>query len=123
MRTEYRVVTAEQVVYIADDGKEFDDEEDCAEYEFNLLTASVKKYCYDKNFEPEDIDGCEFVHIPTEKVMKGFKICCDALEIVSDGIDKPGIYMYSDYSQTWVNLDDVTSRFKSVLDEKEREGK
>ena len=44
-----------------------------------------------------------------------FAKVCDSYGCVSDGVDKPGIYMYSDFSGGWVNLDDIYARFNAVL--------
>ena len=39
-----------KVIYIADDGKEFDDEWDCRDYEWKLNHSSLKDICfYDKD--------------------------------------------------------------------------
>lgn len=106
MRTELREVTIEQTVYIADDGKEFTDEEDCADYEFNLLEKTLD--IYNSRYEKaDDVESCHIANLRTSADVKNFIKACDLYGITDDGIDGPGLYMYGDYGDIWVNLDDV----------------
>lgn len=119
MRIEERVVTTMQPVYIAEDGKEFKDEEECQEYEFDMLEKSLNQYCFNGAFEESRVEECTFVHMPTINIVKDFVKMRNVIGISSKGVDNPGIYMSSDYNNSWVNLNDITSRFKAVLNGKD----
>ena len=105
MTTEIREVTVEQEVYIAEDGTIFTDESECVEYEYNLLTKTFE--CFNQHYEPADVESCCFLKIKHADAVNNFKQVCVYLGTSSDGVDKPGMYMYSDYIDRWVNLDDV----------------
>lgn len=113
MKIDYREVTIKKPVYIADDGKEFDNEEDCMDHEFDIFNESFR--CFNSKYEKSNVETCAFVDVPTEKSVKHFIKVCDTLGITADGVDKPGIFMYSDYGNSWINLEDTLARFKEVL--------
>ena len=112
MKTEFREVVVKQPVYIADDGREFDDEDECADYEFSLLEASLTYY--DKKLEvTDDVEGCYFINLSTAADVKRFKKICDTCDLITDGIDKPGIYMYIDCrDDCWINMEEVVIKIK-----------
>lgn len=106
MRTEIRKVTVEQEVYIAIDGKEFDDEDDCKNHDIEILTESIK--CYDENYnEVNNIEGATYVHLVTKKDVETALTICDGDGITCEGFEKPGLYMYNYHRHEWLNLDDV----------------
>ena len=67
-----------KVIYIADDGKEFDDEFNCREYEWKLNHPHLKDVCfYDVNNEilsditsEETYNITERIVVPNEKALK-----------------------------------------------------
>lgn len=110
MKTEYKEVTVKQKVYIAEDGKEFTDADDCEEYELHLLEDSVNMY--DAKYEKTDFESCIYAHLITEEDVEHFKELCNHryYRMSDSGIDKPGIYILDNCSITdksWVNLDEV----------------
>lgn len=110
MRTELREVTVKQEVYIADDGTEFMDEEECVDYEFNLLEKTLD--IYNSNYEKvTDVESCHIANLHTSADVKNFIKACEVYGIIDDGIDGPGLYMYG-YSDVWVNLDDIVAHFR-----------
>ena len=115
MRIEEREVTVKRKVYIADDGREFVCEDDCLDHEFDIVVKLLDDYCYDAKFNKAGVDACSFAFLPSGEMVDIFVKACDVYGCVSDGVDKPGIYMYSDFSGCWINLDDVYARFNEVL--------
>lgn len=108
MKTEYREVTIQRPAYVSDDGKEFVDKEECLQYEFKLLTQSLK--CYDRNYNKAEVDDCIFINLITDEDVKNFIFASDILGTVTDGIDGPGLYMFDDHDYGnggWVSLDDI----------------
>ena len=118
MRTEEREVLVKKTVYIADDGREFDDEDDCLNYECDAIEEQLKGYCYDHKLNEISVDRCEIAYLPTEMLVKAFIRVCDDYGCVTEGIAETGIYMYSDYAEGWINLDTIASQLKEVLSRK-----
>ena len=59
-----------KVIYIADDGKEFEDEWDCRDYEWKLNHSSLKDICfYDRDGELLDDIFSEHTYNMTEKIV------------------------------------------------------
>lgn len=104
MRTETREVLVKKEIYIADDGKEFEDEEDCLDYEFDKVKGELTYYdaALDEIDEP---DECVFVDLRTEKDVKLCKHVFDVYGVHDGGIDEPGLYMWWETEQQWMNLD------------------
>lgn len=119
MRIVEREVTVKKTVYIADDGREFVCEDDCLDHEFDIMVKFLDGYCYDKDFNKTSAEDCAFAYLPNGELVEIFVKACDVYGVVADGVDKPGIYMYSDFANTWINLDDVTARFKEALNAKD----
>ena len=105
MKTEIRKVTVEQEVYIAEDGTVFTDENECVDHEYNILLKTFE--CFDQNYKPTDIESCCFLKIAYDDAVNNFKQVCEYIGITSKGVDKRGIYLYSDYDDCWINLDDA----------------
>lgn len=62
MRTETRKVTVEQEVYIAEDGKEFDNDGDCECYEARLAGKRLKMYTH-KYTKTDTVEDCYLVKL------------------------------------------------------------
>ena len=101
-----------RIVYIADDGKEFNDEFECEHYEWLQNHPHLKQIkCYDKNGKQlEDIMSDEKIIVPTDECVKelvelveytGF---CDYAYIT-----EPGIWSYvdSDFNERFVQICEV----------------
>lgn len=116
MRIEQKEVTVLRPVYIACDGKEFLDEDECEAYEIELVEKTLK--LYDNNCEPTDIDKSSFANLISDEDVENFKNVCEWHGISSKGIDKPALYMYDESyrSDCWVNLDDVCFRIRRGLE-------
>lgn len=95
-----------KVLYIADDGKEFDDKFECEKYEWLLEHSHLKDIkCYDKdgNLFPDIMsdktyDYCTKVIVPTKKCVKE----------IQDLADYMGFCLYLDITEpgTWIFLTD-----------------
>lgn len=103
MRTELREVIEE--FYIADDGTEFNNEEDCLKYEFDKRVKGGLIF-YDAAMDETDcIEDCAFVDLPTEECVKGFRYLLDSSYNFTGGLEEPGVYMWWDTEGQWLNLD------------------
>ena len=115
MKKEFREVTIKQEVYIADDGREFMDEEDCEEYEFKCLEQSLKLYnCKCKKVN--SVDECHIANLVTTDDVKNFIKACDIYDVDSDGIDMPGVYIYDGFNDIWLNIEGVLLRIKGGVE-------
>lgn len=122
MRTETREVTIMQTYYISDDGLEFTDEDKCTDHEFKLLEKTFK--CYDGNYVKCGPEDCKFIDLPTVEDVERYKQYCDVMDLIDEGLDKPGLYMFdeTDYChEFWVNLDDVISHIRGEAKEEATE--
>lgn len=117
MKTELREITIQRPVFIADDGTEFDSENACGAYEIDCLEKTLK--CYEEDYTESNIESCSFVDLTTDEDVETFKTVCDFHGVVSDGVDKPGLYMFDDTyrDSTWVNLDEVISNIRGVTND------
>lgn len=108
MKTETRKVTIEQTVYIADDGREFMSEDACTDYEFELLEKTFN--CYDGTYNKSKPEDCTYIDLPTAEDVERFKQYCDIMDLIDDGLDTPGLYMFDNRyyaKEHWLNLDEV----------------
>lgn len=117
MKTEIREVTVKQEVYIADDGTEFMDEEECMDHDFYLLEQTLDMYNSDC-IRVANAESCHIANLRTRDEVKTFIKACEVYGIVDDGINSPGLYMYG-YNDVWVNLDKVISRIRGGEDKYE----
>ena len=70
---------------------------------------------YDYKFtKTDDVDDCWYVHIRTEDDAESFMQMCRYLGVESQGIDAPGVYMYTD--KEWVNISNVVKRLEESED-------
>ena len=106
MKTETRVVTIEQEVYIAFDGTEFTCEDDCEGYEYKLLEKRLQ--CYDHNCAKCGFDICTYVKLVTEEDVNNLIEVCNYCSIKTDGIKEPGILMYT-HDGKWLDITRVVA--------------
>jgi hypothetical protein len=97
------MVLTEQTVYIAEDGKEFYDEDDCLSHERDLLEAKLDMYNW--KFERCNFENSKYIKASTEEAVKVFLQICDMEGVTKKGIlPTPGIYMYNNRQDEWFNI-------------------
>ena len=82
--------------YRAFDGKEFESEYDCIDYEKNLKMQTIE--AYDENFERMEFEGSKYVVVHSEEEIDLIEEICDYNGWTYEGIDSIGLYCY-DYSR------------------------
>ena len=108
--------------YIAEDGKVFDDEYECREYEGSLHINNVSFFVYsdDGNIKKmlptisDNVSGCEIIVIKTIEGARWVQESCDDWGVKSpfDGKEfKTGIFVYNEYEDKW---DDWEEYFKRI---------
>ena len=103
MKVTTRKVTVIQPVYIAEDGREFTDEDDCLYHEIGLKKKLFVFYNHALN--KCDFDSCMFVKIPTQKHLDDFRDICKYEGVTVEGLNDLGIYVYlENRRERWFNL-------------------
>ena len=120
MRTELRKVTVEQEVYIANDGKEFDDEDDCQAYEATCLSQTLKMRNY-VGVKTNNLDNCQAVKLDRVSDIMSFVALCKYEGISCTGIVEPGVYMYTEgrygsANEAWTNISKIIKSFEESED-------
>lgn len=115
MREETRQVIVEQTVFVANDGKEFDDEDDCKAYEVNCSAKNLEMYNY-SNVKTDNIDNCWYVKLSTTSDITTFIEFCKYEGVSHRGIDAPGVYMYTEGNYgggnyAWTDISKIVERF------------
>lgn len=93
-----------KVIYIAEDGKKFDDEYECEEYERSLKMANLPPLTmFDHEGEPTDQpDAAWFVKIDTEEEADAAHFWNE--ETGANIPEETGIYFYNEYNNYWCNF-------------------
>lgn len=111
VRIEQREVTTTETVYIANDGMEFRDEDECEGYEMLIVEKSLRFYTHD--FKRGTLDNCSYVNLVTEQDVNSIKVLCLYHGISSKDIDEPGVYWYNDRRNCWLNLTEVMNNINA----------
>lgn len=111
MRVETRKVTIEEEVYIAEDGTEFDDREDCEAHEILEKGRELPMIDY-RGYETESIDECWAVNLRSLSEVKAFVDVCKYSDISSRGVTGPGMYIYTEgtygaRNNAWTNISEI----------------
>lgn len=107
-------------MFRADDGRMFDDEDECREYECELAADKVKGQIalFDANrkplpFLPQAVDDAFYARIDTEEALDWFKDMLYERGSMTDGLewyDKPDIYMWdanAKIGDTWLSWNKI----------------
>lgn len=113
MRIETREVTETRKIYISDDGREFFDPGDCRDHEYEILSKTFK--CYDINYKESDPESGMYANLVTDESVRAFIQCCAYIGVTSNGVGTPGLYMFNDYSESWISMDEVMFRIRGGL--------
>ena len=117
----------EKTVYIAFDGKEFDDEDDCREYELNTKLKDIGDdlLLYDKNGKKiEKIDNqllaesIDYIVVKSEKAYEYFVEQMDYFGLnYPDFYDSPICSYYYDYDENeWISIEDRVQCLQLEID-------
>lgn len=105
--------------WIADDGKVFDNAEDCIRYEDNLNFTNLNGACgcLDKEWNLvnplEDLDSFFIVRLDTEEAVKWWIEYNERIGYDTDGITVPGIYIYEEFQ--WKNIEERIKFFQDLI--------
>lgn len=108
MKTKTKLVTVEQTIYVAKDGKEFADEDDCLKYENSCIGENLQMYSYTL-LKTYNVGCCRYAKIDTPEQVTDFITLCRYHGVSIRGIEAPGIYIYvegtyGDRETAWINV-------------------
>lgn len=100
-----------KTIYIADDGKQFDDECECKEYEYSLAMEKAKDIIrgLDEDGDPikfSDLHFCDrvyTVYLATNDAVEFFIDRCYKEQISTDGLENPGVYIWD--NDEWADIE------------------
>ena len=107
MKIEKREVVVTKEIFIAVDGKEFNTEDACREHEYDINESKLA--FYDRNFKKSTLDACTYVRLDTKEDVKLMLSLCDYQDITDIGIEDPGVYIYVDRGDYWINMSEAIS--------------
>lgn len=122
-----------RAIYIADDGTQFVDKNQCQEYErehsqfykngkliISGLDSDNEKISF---FDDDFIEEAIILYLATEKAVEIFKERCDEEGVTSYGVDEPGIYIWGDSKYDhceecqWTNIKVVIKGYENTIGE------
>ena len=95
MKTITRKVLREEEFYIAKDGKEFDDEGECLDYENELNINAIE--AYDDDFNRTSFEGASYVVVHSDEELNFICEVCEYNDWNSEGLNENGLYRYNSY--------------------------
>lgn len=117
-------IMEEIIMYKAEDGKLFDNVDDCVEYEFELCGKTLKNDLLMFNEDHEQIKltvdtDYELVHcvvLKTKDALDYFVERNNALGLITDGISYISAYYFSDELYKWEFIEDKVKDLQNELD-------
>jgi hypothetical protein len=95
-----------QMIFRAFDGKEFDNAQDCFDYE-----SKPGYQMWDEFGKTDDFDSAMIVNITTKPyATEEFCAACRDSDITSEGIDGVGLYVWAPKEFQWVRLDERAAK-------------
>lgn len=115
MTIDTRKVLVEKDVYIAEDGTEFDDADDCEAYETRLIGKRLNLYTQ-SHMRTDNIENCWYAKLDTPEEASDFITLCKFDGITALGVKGPGLYMYTEGTyghgkDAWTNLLEIIEKF------------
>jgi hypothetical protein len=86
-------VLKEVEFYRAFDGKEFERDDECIDYEMTLKMQSIE--AYDEDFERMEFEGAKYVVVHSEEEIDLIEEICDYNGWIYEGIDSVGLFRYN----------------------------
>lgn len=120
MKISKKKITVEQEIYIADDGTQFDDIDECEAHEMRLAGKRLNMYTYEYA-RTSSVNDCLYVKLNTEEEVSTFINLCKFDGVSPKGIEKVGLYMYTEggygrCNEAWTNLTEVIKRIAESED-------
>lgn len=94
-------VLKEVEFYRAFDGKEFERDDECIDYEMSLKMKSIE--AYDDDFNRTDFEGADYVVIHSDEEVALIEEICEYNDWIYEGLDSVGLFRYNNerYYERW----------------------
>ncbi len=116
-----------RVVYIAEDGKQFKSEYECEEYETELQLSRMNGIIkgVDEMNNPIDvrspnIDEVSIWYASSDDAAKMLKFFLDRGGLVTKGIEKAGVYIWSNENYCWMPISDIMNQHLNAIEKLNR---
>ena len=98
-----------KLVYIVDDGKEFDNLEECANYEITEMPITHCGFMACINGVTQEIEEVDFIYFDSPAEMENFILVSDRLNLITEGMpEQPsaGYFIWDYDSLMWYRVPD-----------------
>lgn len=113
----------EKITYIAFDGKEFADEDECLEYETELNFGAFKDHVFlfddQRQFMPfslANFEACFYISINDDSAAASFVVAMEA-EGYTELPRAKGVYEYNTRKDEWENLHEKLADLTELIEE------
>lgn len=107
-----------KAVYYAFDGKDFDDEDECQEYELELMRQNLGVKMFDgEGNDEEDLEQALFVYVPNSECWEKLVDYADRLGLAYP--PKEGLWEWNEsgrFCAQWALIEEHINRLKSELE-------
>lgn len=109
-----------EIIYRADDGAIFDNEDDCEHYETGFLFKDIKNSGEYHMFDADgddciDVESCYYLKVDTERALKYIKWLSDSVGVsVPENFSVGATYYYEDYFEEWHSVDAEMEKLKNI---------
>ncbi len=93
MKKIIKKVEVEKEFYIANDGTEFEDEEECVAYDMNFLCQNFETY--DEDFNKINFESATYVVIHSDEELDDIERVCEFNGWTYDGLTETGLFRYN----------------------------
>lgn len=93
-----------EIIFRAIDGKEYSTQQACARHEQALMNYEM----WNAFGETDNLLTAKVIHIPTNHAAERFVADCKDWDVVKDGIEGKGIYIWNRKTFEWLALDNDT---------------
>lgn len=117
MKIDFKEIKVTREIYIAEDGTEFNDKDECLEYEMRLCEKTIN--FYDGSFNKSDFASCVYADLPNSDAIQALINICDYERMPISGLENPGVYLYDEEAHwhkgnVWVNLTEGMAKIKEL---------
>lgn len=113
-----------KAIYIADDGAQFDDEDECAKHDHEVKLNAINFTILGPDFnkiDTSDFDRIErigtYLTIPTSESLKIIRdFLYDFLGLTITKLDHPGIFKLNENQGIWEDIDELIEIHQNELD-------
>lgn len=110
----------EKTVWVADDGKVFESDNECFDYEVTKIIAPVQQtlHFFDSNFDPLPLTCVENawgIHCLTARAAQALDQLCEKYNVITpwplvDGVAVAGAWVWDDVCGCWIDYSEIRAQ-------------